>query len=197
MEISERITNLRKEKGISQEQLANELGVSRQAVSKWESEQSIPDLNKVIALSEHFNVSTDYLLKGTQDKKQSDIVTSKILYISSTLAVIIGLFVTLGGWDNKKPFEGLAVGMLIQAVGLAAYFIGKSLSEDKAPFSVKFLNIIIVLYLPLSSIIGLICNGAIMPYPTDSLSGILLMFVYTVIVLVVYFLLRKTNKYSC
>lgn len=59
--------------------------------------QSIPDLNKVIALSEYFNVSTDYLLKGTQDEKHNDVVTSRILYISSTLAIDIGLLVTLGG----------------------------------------------------------------------------------------------------
>ena len=48
MTIADRILELRKIKGISQEELADEIGVSRQAVSKWESEQSIPDLDKII-----------------------------------------------------------------------------------------------------------------------------------------------------
>ena len=64
MTIADRIQNLRKTKGISQEELADNIGVSRQAVSKWESEQSTPDVEKIILLSEYFEVTTDYLLKG-------------------------------------------------------------------------------------------------------------------------------------
>ena len=59
MNIADRIQKLRKAKGISQEQLADVVGVSRQAVSKWESEQSIPDLEKVILMSNYFGVTTD------------------------------------------------------------------------------------------------------------------------------------------
>ena len=66
MNISDRIQNLRKAKGISQEELADRIGVSRQAVSKWESEQSTPDIDKVILLSEYFQTTTDYLLKGIE-----------------------------------------------------------------------------------------------------------------------------------
>ena len=62
MNIADRIQNLRKAKGISQEELADKVGVSRQAVSKWESEQSVPDLDKVIIMSEYFDVTTDYCL---------------------------------------------------------------------------------------------------------------------------------------
>ena len=64
--IAERIQKLRKEKGLSQEELAEVVNVSRQAVSKWESEQSLPDIDKIIALAEYFGVSTDYLLKGEE-----------------------------------------------------------------------------------------------------------------------------------
>lgn len=67
MILAEKIVNLRKQAGWSQEELAEKLGVSRQAVSKWESAQSIPDLNKVLLLSEVFSVSTDYLLKDDSD----------------------------------------------------------------------------------------------------------------------------------
>lgn len=63
MLLSEKIMQLRKKNGWSQEELANQLDVSRQSVSKWESGSSIPDLNKILLLSQIFGVSTDYLLK--------------------------------------------------------------------------------------------------------------------------------------
>ena len=63
MNISEKILKLRKEKGLSQEAFAEKLGVSRQSVSKWESSGALPDIDKIIAMSELFGVSTDYLLK--------------------------------------------------------------------------------------------------------------------------------------
>lgn len=63
MILAEKITELRKKSGWSQEELANQLGVSRQSVSKWESGASIPDLDRILKLSQIFGVSTDYLLK--------------------------------------------------------------------------------------------------------------------------------------
>ncbi|MGN1234368.1 MAG: helix-turn-helix domain-containing protein [Christensenellaceae bacterium] len=64
--ISEKIISLRKKSGWSQEELADRLSVSRQAVSKWESGQSVPEVEKVIALSDLFHVSTDYLLRDEE-----------------------------------------------------------------------------------------------------------------------------------
>lgn len=63
MELSEKIIYLRKKTGWSQEQLADQLDISRQSVSKWESGTSVPELDKIIKISDIFNVSTDYLLK--------------------------------------------------------------------------------------------------------------------------------------
>lgn len=63
MILSEKIIKCRKQLGWSQEELAEKMAVSRQSVSKWESTNSIPDLNKIIKLAELFNVSTDFLLK--------------------------------------------------------------------------------------------------------------------------------------
>ena len=63
MILADKIIELRKKEGWSQEQLAGELGVSRQAISKWESKQAIPDMSKILAMSKLFVVSTDYLLK--------------------------------------------------------------------------------------------------------------------------------------
>ena len=69
MIFADKLMDLRKKNGWSQEELAERLGVSRQAVSKWEGAQSVPDLSKVIAMADLFGVSTDYLLK---DEIESD-----------------------------------------------------------------------------------------------------------------------------
>ncbi len=63
MILADKIIKLRKKNGWSQEELANEIGVSRQSVSKWEGAQSVPDLDKILKLGKIFGVSTDYLLK--------------------------------------------------------------------------------------------------------------------------------------
>lgn len=73
--IGERIMELRQKQGVSQEAFGEMLGVSRQAVSKWETCQAMPDIEKVMAMSEIFGVTTDYLLKGTETSQpQGDVV---------------------------------------------------------------------------------------------------------------------------
>ena len=67
MILADKIIDLRKKAGWSQEELADKLGVSRQSVSKWEGAQSIPDMNKILQLSDLFGVSTDYLLKDSME----------------------------------------------------------------------------------------------------------------------------------
>lgn len=67
MILAEKIIKLRKQFGWSQEELAEKMNVSRQSVSKWESTNSIPDLNKIILLGEIFSVSTDFLLKDENE----------------------------------------------------------------------------------------------------------------------------------
>lgn len=68
MILAEKIMKLRKQNGWSQEELAMKLNVSRQSVSKWESGASIPDLDKILKLSQIFEVSTDYLLKDEMEE---------------------------------------------------------------------------------------------------------------------------------
>lgn len=65
MILADKLIDLRKKNGWSQEDLADKLSVSRQSISKWESAQSVPDMNRILKLSEIFGVSTDYLLKDT------------------------------------------------------------------------------------------------------------------------------------
>lgn len=66
MDISEKILSLRKAHDLTQEQLAEKLAVSRQSVSKWESGQAMPEVDKLIALSDVFQVTSDYLLKPSE-----------------------------------------------------------------------------------------------------------------------------------
>ncbi len=72
MDFSEKIAMLRRQKNWSQEELAEKLMVTRQAVSKWESAQSMPDLDKLVQLSELLGVSTDYLLKSDRDAPEAE-----------------------------------------------------------------------------------------------------------------------------
>ena len=69
MEFRERLYQLRKGRGISQEELAHTVGVSRQAVQKWEAGAATPDLNNLSALADYFAVSLDYLVRGNRARK--------------------------------------------------------------------------------------------------------------------------------
>ena len=65
--LGDKLSKLRKENNYTQEQLAHVLGVSRQAISKWESNLTYPETDKLIRMSELFSCSLDYLLKGAEE----------------------------------------------------------------------------------------------------------------------------------
>ena len=203
MNMSDRIQYLRKTKGISQEELADKVGVSRQAVSKWESEQSTPDLEKVIIMSDFFEVTTDYILKGIEpvtDKEQkSKEIASKILYISSTAFVAIGLLCAFGGWYELQTMEAVAGSMIIQAVGIVGYFIARILSEEKATFYVSWLNIIGIAFMPISMITGYISilvfkQGWVAPYPNGIFHTLTFILLFFVVLVASYAILKKRAK---
>lgn len=70
MILADKLIQLRKKSGMSQEELAEKMNVSRQAVSKWEGAQSIPDLEKILQLAELYGVTTDYLLKDSLEAEE-------------------------------------------------------------------------------------------------------------------------------
>lgn len=99
MTLGEKIQKLRKQKGLSQETLAEKVSVTRQTISKWELNQSLPDLNFIAQLSEIFNVSADYLIKDemsepneTPHRKRHNLLTEKakrmILLVFSALSLL-------------------------------------------------------------------------------------------------------------
>lgn len=67
MTFGSKLVKLREEKGLSQEQMAELLDVSRQSISKWESDKSFPEIKRILFISEYFEVSLDYLFKDTED----------------------------------------------------------------------------------------------------------------------------------
>lgn len=127
MKLEEKIIRLRKQKGWSQEELAYQLGVSRQAISKWESGASIPDIDKIIFLSELFNVSTDYLLKdkGEELETPNDSGTSENVTIRRmNKEEVETLIIT-----SKKATHKIAIATLLSIFSPLALIILVPLSE--------------------------------------------------------------------
>ena len=92
MTIGERLLKLRKEKNISQEELANVLDVSRQTISKWETDQTTPDFDKIVPLCEYFGITSDELLSGKKDIIQSKEDDRKGKF-ARNIAVSVGLYI--------------------------------------------------------------------------------------------------------
>lgn len=93
MTIGEKIFELRRSKGVSQETMAFDLAVSRQAVSKWETDQSIPDLDKIKALADYFEVSIDYLVNDIKNdnvfEKKESIDLNKTNYVKRIVRIML------------------------------------------------------------------------------------------------------------
>ena len=77
MKLSDKLYLLRRERGLSQEKLAEELGISRQAISKWESGTAMPETERLIMLSDYFGVSTDFLLRDEMETPEGQPAPSR------------------------------------------------------------------------------------------------------------------------
>lgn len=180
MNIADRIQHLRKVRGISQEELADKIGVSRQAVSKWESEQSIPDLDKVIIMSEYFDVTTDYLLKGIEsphadEDKRPD---ARIFVIVGTVLDFIGVIVAAALWHEQQLATSLVIGLVFIALGCMVFGVGMTgalpSSKTKAKREFWTINIWLIAFIPLSFAYNVLFTGSTAPYPL--LGGMLIAF---------------------
>ncbi|MCL2076958.1 MAG: helix-turn-helix domain-containing protein [Oscillospiraceae bacterium] len=171
MNIANRIHDLRKAKGISQEEFAAQIGVSRQAVSKWESEQSLPEIEKVIIMSDYFEVTTDYILKGIQTKEQArekNALDANVFLSSATFLIAIGLILACTIWHEKQTTTALAVGLTLMAMGCLNFGIGvanatKNVEKGKRAFWI--VNIWLLSFIPLSLIYNALLGRVLAPYP--------------------------------
>ena len=91
--LAEKLYKLRKDRGLSQEKLAEQLNISRQAISKWESGTTVPELEKLIIISNYFGVSVDYLLKEEQETKETVIENNDC----SNTKKIVGMILCVAG----------------------------------------------------------------------------------------------------
>ena len=112
MEFNNRLYELRKQRGFSQEELAGKLNVSRQTISKWEVGDSTPDMEKLMAISDLFDISLDELVSGKTP------VVTKDSQTSSSMAQILEEKI-LTSENKKKTKKGLKIAGIIAAVILA------------------------------------------------------------------------------
>ena len=111
MEFNNKLYELRKQKGFSQEELANRLNVSRQTISKWEVGESTPDMEKLIAISDLFEVYLDKLVKGEEKEQKgtSEQIVKSELYRDIKEHVLTE--------DNKKKTKmGLKIAGIIAGI---------------------------------------------------------------------------------
>ena len=137
MILADKITALRKKAGWSQEELAEQLGVTRQSVSKWEGAQSVPDMDKVVQMSRLFGVTTGFLLKDelseeedyTRENKAKSPVIGAVSGIYWLLVTAVYLLYTFGPMGNGQPkyswFIWAVAGVLFGAVMLVVKLIAR------------------------------------------------------------------------
>ena len=152
MELSERILQLRKAQGISQEELAARLGVSRQAVSKWESGQSLPDLEKVALLCQCLDTTADYLIRGVEpdSRRGHDALPYSI---AATAINAMGLIAAASIWDARQETYSIGIGLVIMAVGTMLFFMGQVLEKknrERAWKAFWLVNVWILSLIPFS-----------------------------------------------
>jgi len=122
MEFHNKLYNLRKQKGLSQEELANRLNVSRQTISKWEVGDSTPEMEKLIAISDLFGISLDELVMDKVPVKAEEVLAKSELVSELTEKVLT--------YDNKKKIKkGLMIAvyilgaiLLIDVISMIVYF---------------------------------------------------------------------------
>ena len=202
MNIADRIQNLRKVNGISQEELADKVGVSRQAVSKWESEQSVPDIDRIIIMSEYFDVTTDYILKGIESQKQGNekAVNANIFVIVATVMNFIGLIVSCAIWYEKQIATALIIGLIFMALGCMVFGVGLLNSaqntKTKAKRNFWTINIWLLCFIPFSFIYNIMFSKFTAPYPVmvhplTALLGFCLVYVAACLSVVIIIHIKK------
>lgn len=153
MNLSDRIQTLRKSKGMSQEELADKIGVSRQAISKWESEQSTPDIEKVVIISNLFEVTTDYLLKGIEEKANvNKSIDARIFSLVATMFNFIGIVSAIVVWIEEQVTSAVLIGFVLLAFGTMLHLVGQFIGMNRKQANKWFwpINIWFIMLMPMS-----------------------------------------------
>ena len=96
MKFNEKLIQLRKEKGLSQEELGEKLNVARQTISKWELGETTPEMDKLVQISEIFDISLDNVIKDKQEvKTENNTNTQKLPGIIITILKVCGILLAI------------------------------------------------------------------------------------------------------
>ncbi len=138
MSIGEKIYDLRKKKNMSQEDLASVLNVSRQTISKWETGESNPDFDKIVALCNFFEISTDEFLKGSnpilEEKIERVNSKNKALTFSMCIVIFIVMCILIEVFESIEVDESIITIISIACIGaisiiLIYYFLSKPFEQ--------------------------------------------------------------------
>ncbi|MBQ9686158.1 MAG: helix-turn-helix transcriptional regulator [Oscillospiraceae bacterium] len=170
MKLADRILELRKQKGISQEELADKLGVSRQAISKWESEQSTPELDKIILLSDFFDVTTDYLLKSIEPVAQENEKKRRIgntMFLLSPWMAWIGYITSCAFWHEYQNAFAVMDGFIWMIGSIVVIYSAKlnRLIDQKAVNHYWMIAFPAISIFILSILYNALCLTSLAPYP--------------------------------
>lgn len=155
MGLSDKILKLRKTQGLSQQELADQLGVSRQSISKWELDESQPDINNIITLSKVFGVSTDYLLNDDIVSYEKDNAVCQKAFIIALLIVLFGVICSQMLWKQYQDAISLMIGMFIQIVGIGIFeYFAISLHDNQIQKKFWSINIWLVTLIPIQYFIN-------------------------------------------
>ena len=159
MIIADKIIENRKKNGWSQEELAEKLGVSRQSVSKWEGAQAVPDMKKIVQLSDLFGVSTDYLLRdeietmtpseavSVDDGLGEDVVRSVTMEEANAFLV-----------HNDKAASRISTGVMLCILSPVAMIVMSGLAEaEKIPVNETYASLggLVILLVMVAAAVGL------------------------------------------
>ena len=169
-ELGQRLQQLRKAKGFSQEELAGRVGVSRQAVSKWEGGQTAPDLERLLALSKQLDGTTDYLLTGQHPAAREQGPDAALFSVVATGSTVAGLLAAAMLWYEKQTAIATAIGLLLMVMGCVVYAIGMTMGEPASRPRAKrrfwAVNLWLLPFIPLSLLYNNLMGGfASAPYP--------------------------------
>ena len=126
MSLGERLLDLRKKKGLSQEEIAGLLDVSRQTVSKWETDQSTPDFDKIIPICKLYEIDANELLTGEKSNVKAPInnrKNAKTISLSIVLYILSTVWIIFATATLNKPILGVCIFLIIIALatGLLIY----------------------------------------------------------------------------
>ena len=120
MTFGERLYELRKDKNISQEELADLLDVSRQSISKWENDNAYPEMTRLLFMSDFFNVSLDYLIRGIEETENSHAATT---YKARTLLTVWNSFVSNLSNKQRRLLMILYILLVFVCIAIVVSFI--------------------------------------------------------------------------